>query len=134
MLTKIKKAMNKLVDEIGFVGSFASICLGDIPENQKKEMENIFCFHGDEMIDSFNLWMKRTIETLKDGKISIEGLCFQHEECLSVLLDSSKLDKNLQENLKKLLRKKCDEVDNLRKRQFQNFMNETKVKEILSKS
>lgn len=133
-LTKIKKAMDKLINQVGFVGGLARICLGKASKDQRKFLEEIFCFRCDVMVDSFNEWMQRTIDALNEGKISIDGLSFQHVECLSELFDSKDLDKRLQEELKKLLEKKCNEVIDIRKKQSQMFGSEDKIKSILSGS
>lgn len=126
--------MDKLINQVGFVGGLAQICLGKVSENQRKHLEEIFCFRSDAMIDSFNVWMQRTVDALNEDKLSIEGLSFQHVECLSELFNSKELDKKLQEELKKLLEKKCNEVINIRKKQSQMFGSEAKIKSILSGS
>jgi len=126
--------MDKLINQVGFVGGLARICLGKVSDDQKKVMEEVFCFRSDVMADSFNEWMQRTVDALNEGRLSIEGLSFQHVECLSELFDSKVLDKRLQEELKKLLEKKCNEVIDIRKRQSQIFGSEAKIKAILSGS
>ena len=126
--------MNKLRNEVDFVGSLAQLCFGRFPEDQRKKLEDIFCLRSDELVTNFNRWIEKTIDELKKGSISVEGFSFQHEECLSALLDSDKPDGELRKEFKKLLEKKCEEEAHIRKKHSEMFEREAKIKAILSSS
>jgi len=104
-ITKIKvKAMAKLLrKESCFAGTLGLWLSGQLSDDQKKELEQMFSLDYGGLVNACNRYMQRTTKAIKKGYMSLDGFTLKDADCFGSLLNSEKLDKGLQSELSRLL-------------------------------
>ena len=104
-ITKIKvKVMAKLLrKESCFAGTLGLWLSGQLSDDQKKELEQMFSLDYGGLVNACNRYMQRTTKAIKKGYMSLDGFTLKDADCFGSLLNSEKMDKALQSELSRLL-------------------------------
>jgi hypothetical protein len=86
-----------------FAGTLGLWLSGQLSDDQKKELEQMFSLDYGGLVNACNRYMSRTTKAIKKGYMSLEGFTLKDADCFGSLLNSEKLDKALQSELSRLL-------------------------------
>jgi hypothetical protein len=89
-----------------FVLTISAWLSGDVPEDQKHDLEVLFGISSTPLEKDCNRFLLRTYKGIVKGVVSIEGLTLKDLEVFDVLLNSKRLNPDLQESLRSVLFKK----------------------------
>ena len=100
----INLAMKKLLkNEACFASTLGLWLSGQLTDDQKKELEEMFTLDYGGLVKACNRYMQRTTKAIKKGYMTLDGFTVEDAESFGSLLSSEKLDKNLQTELSHLL-------------------------------
>ena len=108
---KILTKMRKLSKETVFVGFLGKWLSEEFPEEQRLELDQLFGLQSGKFVADCNRYMERTAKAVEKGLLSLEGFSPLHEEIFRRLLNSSRLDRELQRRLRDAIQKKLDELN-----------------------
>ena len=99
--------MDKLLkNESHFAGMLGFWLSGKVSKEQKRELEQMFRLDYNGLNAACNRYMERTIKALDKEILSLEGFSVLDDEKFSVLLNSERLNRNLQKKLFRMIQKK----------------------------
>jgi hypothetical protein len=96
-------AKRLLKKEACFAGTLGNWLSSDMQEDQRRELEQMFNLDHGGFVNACNRYLRRTAKAIKKGYMSLDGFTIEDAESFAKLLDSEKLDKQLQEDLSHLL-------------------------------
>jgi len=94
---------NLIKDEANFAKELAHGLSPDLSEEEKKIIDIRYGLDYGGIVNFANGYLRRLIKAIKKGRMSIEGFEGKHAEDFSKLLDSERLDDELQAELSHLL-------------------------------
>lgn len=92
-----------LKNEAYFVKTIGLWLSDEMPDSQKKELEQMFKLDYGGLVNACNRYMQRTTKAIMKKKMSLDGFTLEDANCFASLLSSDKLDKDLQMKLSHLL-------------------------------
>lgn len=92
-----------LKNEACFAGTLGLWLSDQISEDQKKELETMFQLDYGGLVAACNRYIQRTIKAIRKGYMSMDDFTIEDAEKFRVLIDSPKLDGNLQSELSHLM-------------------------------
>lgn len=96
--------MAKLLKNEAYFASTLGLWLsGQLTDDQKKGLEQMFTLDYGGLVNACNRYMRRTAKAIKKGYMSLDGFTIEDAESFGSLLSSDKLDKELQGELSHLL-------------------------------
>ena len=99
--------MKKLLKNEAYFASTLGLWLSDqLSDEQKKELEQMFCLDYGGFINACNRYMIRTIKAIGNEIVSFEEFSDKDAECFANLLHSRNLDNVLQGLLSRSLEQK----------------------------
>ena len=99
----------KLQNEALFVGFLGQCLFNEIPEDQRRELDDYFGLQSGRFVCDCNRYLERTIKALSKEIVSVRGLSMDGIQSFLKLLVSDKLDKNLQSGFRRTLKEKIDD-------------------------
>ncbi len=92
-----------LKDETCFAGNLGRWLSDELSEKQKKEVEQMFALDHGGIVAACNRYMRRTIRAIKRVRVSLDGFDQKSAENFSKLLNCSRLDAQLRDELARLI-------------------------------
>lgn len=110
----------KLQNEALFVGFLGQCLFNEIPEDQRRELDDYFGMQSGRFVCDCNRYLERTIKALSKEIVSVRGLSMNGVQSFLKLLTSDKLDHTLQSGFRKALKEKLE-------KKVQELMNQAKA-------
>ena len=92
-----------LKNEACFAGTLGLWLSDQVSDDQKEELEEMFKLDYGGLVNACNRYLLRTTKAITKHKMSLEGFTLKDADCFGSLLNSEKLDKELQRELSHLL-------------------------------
>ena len=92
-----------LKEEACFAGTLGLWLSDQVSDDQKKELEEMFRLDYGGLVNACNRYLQRTTKAIKKKKMSLDGFTLKDADCFGSLLNSEKLNKELQCELSHLL-------------------------------
>lgn len=92
-----------LKNETCFAGNLGKWLSNELPDKQKKEVEQMFTLDHGGIVAACNRYMQRTIRAIKRVHVSLDGFDQKSAENFNKLLNCSRLDAHLRDELSRLI-------------------------------
>lgn len=92
-----------LKNETCFAGNLGKWLSDELPDKQKKEVEQMFTLDHGGIVAACNRYMQRTIRAIKRVRVSLDGFDQKSAENFNKLLNCSRLDARLRGELSRLI-------------------------------